>query len=79
MNIFKKRTAKSFIVAGLIFCLILWSTSVFASENEACDKAFVKCGVDAVIGGILSGPQMFLLIYSGCLMGYTWCLKYYVS
>jgi hypothetical protein len=79
MNIFRSHRVKNFVVTGLIICLIFWSTSVFASEKEACDKAFVKCGVDALIGGFLSGPQMFLFIYSGCLMGYTWCLKYYMQ
>ncbi len=78
MDIFKKPAVKSFVVVGLIFCLILWSPSVFASEKEVCDKALVKCGVDAVIAGILSGAQTFLLFYSGCLMGYSWCLKYYM-
>jgi len=78
MNFFKKQWAKRFVVAGLIICLMVGSTSVFASDKGACDKALVKCGVDAVIAGILSGPQTFLLFYSGCLMGYSWCLKYYM-
>ncbi len=79
MNIFKRQWTRGFVAVGLIFCLFLFGPSLFASEKEECDKALVKCSVDAVIAGILSGPQTFLLFASGCLMGYTWCLKYYVA
>jgi hypothetical protein len=79
MDVFRRQRVRGFVAAGLIFCLFLFSASLFASEKEECDRALTKCSVDAVIAGILSGPQTFLLFASGCLMGYTWCLKYYVA
>jgi hypothetical protein len=78
MKALKKRSVKSLVAACLVVCLIFCSSFVFASEKEVCDKALIKCGVDALIAGVLSGAQTFLLLYSGCLMGYTWCLKYYM-
>jgi hypothetical protein len=78
MNVFKKRAARNLAAAGLIMCLILGSASLFASETGVCEKALKRCGIDAAIAGLLSGPEMFLLYYSGCLMGYSWCLNYYM-
>jgi len=77
MNKFIKQSAKKFMVVGLIFSLvILCSTPGFASK-EACENALIKCGVDAAIAGLVSGPQSFLAYSAGCLIGYYWCLKYY--
>jgi hypothetical protein len=36
-----------------------------------------RCTTDAIKSGLVSGAQSFLVYFSGCLMGYTWCLKYY--
>jgi hypothetical protein len=72
-----KKSQKKLVVVGLIFCLIvLCSTPGFASK-EVCEKALARCGVDAVVAGLFSGPQAFLSYYAGCFMGYSWCLKYY--
>jgi hypothetical protein len=68
---------KKIFVMGLMLlvCLFLVS-SVFASE-DVCKKALTRCTADAVVAGLFSGPQSFLLYYSGCFIGYSWCLKYY--
>ena len=65
------------VVFGLIVCLCLFMvSSVYASE-DVCKKAVSRCVADAVKAGLVSGAQSFLIYLSGCLMGYTWCLKYY--
>ena len=68
---------KKIFVLGLmlVVCLFMLS-SVYASE-DVCKKALSRCTVDAVVAGLFSGPQSFLLYYSGCFIGYSWCLKYY--
>jgi len=77
MSKFIKNSAKKFVVVGLILSLvILFSSPGFASK-EACENALIKCGVDAAIAGLISGPQSFLAYAAGCLIGYSWCLKYY--
>ncbi len=77
MRKFIKHNSKKLVVAGLIFGLIvLWSSPVYASK-EVCENALARCGFDALVAGLFSGPQTFLAYYSGCLMGYSWCLKYY--
>jgi len=77
MKKFIKKSPKKLVVVGLIFGLIvLCSSSGFAS-TEVCEKALSRCGIDAAIAGLFSGPQAFLTYYAGCFMGYSWCLKYY--
>lgn len=77
MNIFKNQHSKQIIILGLmLFVCIFFVSSTFASE-DVCKKALSRCTVDAVIAGLFSGPQSFFLYYSGCFMGYSWCLKYY--
>lgn len=77
MNNFKNRRFRRIFILGLLcfVCLFLIS-SAFASE-DVCNNALSRCTTDAVIAGLFSGPQTFILYYSGCFMGYTWCLKYY--
>jgi hypothetical protein len=66
-----------YFVIGLIVCLCFGLVSSANASEDVCKKALSKCTVDAVKAGVTSGPQSFLLYYSGCYMGYTWCLKYY--
>jgi hypothetical protein len=79
MNILKNQHSKKIMVLGLMLfvCLFLVS-STFASE-DVCKKALSRCATDAVIAGLFSGAQSFLLYYAGCFIGYSWCLKYYVA
>jgi len=77
MNILKNQHFKRILILGLTVCVCLFFvSSTFASE-DVCKKALSKCAIDAVIAGLFSGPQSFLLYYAGCFMGYSWCLKYY--
>ncbi len=65
--------------AALILVLTLMAqVPVYAAGNtEICNKALLKCGVDATIAGLLSGGTAMLLMLMGCLIGYDFCLKYY--
>jgi len=65
------------IVFGLIVCVCFFLVSSTYASGDVCRKALSRCTVDAVVAGLFSGPQSFLLYYSGCFMGYSWCLKYY--
>ena len=65
------------IVIGLIVCVCFFLVSSGYASADVCKKALSKCSVDAVMTGLSSGLQSFLLYYSGCFMGYSWCLKYY--
>ena len=65
------------LVVGLMVCLCLLMVSSVHASDDVCKKALDKCTTDAVISGLFGGPQSFLLYYSGCFMGYSWCLKYY--
>lgn len=77
MKKFIKQNPKRLVVVGLIFSLIILCSSPGFASKEVCEKALARCGVDAAIAGLFSGPQTFLTYYAGCFMGYSWCLKYY--
>lgn len=77
-----KRSLKSMSAAVLILALALLITvsapAAMANDDiSVCNKALVKCGVDAAIAGLLSGGTPMALLFMGCLIGYDWCLKYY--
>jgi len=65
------------IIFGLIVCVCFFLVFSVNASADVCEKALSRCAVDAVIAGLFSGPQSFLLYASGCFMGYSWCLKYY--
>jgi len=64
-------------VLGLIVCVCFFLVFSAYASGDVCKKAFSRCTIDAAIAGLFSGPQSFLLYFSGCFMGYSWCLKYY--
>jgi len=70
------------ITAALILILFLTALAhlpALAQDNtEICNRALLKCGVDAVIAGLLSGMTTLAFTAMGCLIGYDWCLKYYL-
>lgn len=69
---------KSKITIGILALFVFFlATSTHLHAKEACDEALFKCGVDALIALVLSGPHIFVIYSSGCYIGYTWCLKYY--
>lgn len=65
------------ILSGLLILLI---ALLFLSPQQlvakGCDKALAECSVDAVIVGLFGGVHAGLLYFSGCLIGYGWCLEY---
>ena len=71
-----KRTAAA--LTFILFVTALANLPAWADDNtEICNKALLKCGVDAVIAGLLSGLPALAYTMMGCFIGYDWCLKYY--
>ena len=77
MKILRGNSHKKIMVVALALFILVYAAAPSLQANAGCVEALRKCSVDAVIALIFGGPQTFLLYYSGCLMGYTWCLKYY--
>ncbi len=64
--------------AFILLAAVITAVPVHAAENtNVCNKALLKCGIDAVIAGLLSGGTALLLISMGCIIGYEFCLKFY--
>ena len=77
MNQQKLFKTKTFI-AGSLICLLLFIPPIISSQQQRiCEQALEKCGGDAFLTLIFGGPQSFLAYYAGCLLGYSWCLKYF--
>ena len=77
MKILKNQHFRRIIILGLMFFVSIFFISSNYASAGVCKKALSRCTVDSVIAGLFSGPQSFLLYYSGCFMGYSWCMKYY--
>jgi len=78
MKVLRGNSHKKIMVVALVLFIFVYAAAPSLQANAGCVGALRKCSVDAVIALIFAGPHAFLLYYSGCLMGYTWCLKYYV-
>jgi len=63
------------IVASLLLVVLIVSPVLVAGKE--CEEAFMRCGADALITAVISGPGAGIVYATGCLLGYTWCLKYY--
>lgn len=65
---------------GFILVMILGtSISLHAQDNtDICTKALQKCGADAIVTTLFAGPLAGLEYFGGCLVGYDWCLKYFI-
>lgn len=75
-----KKWKRAKIFAGILCLLIIvQALSPVSASGGVCEKALGKCGADAAIAGLLSGFQTFAFYSSGCLMGYSWCLEYYMK
>jgi len=61
------------VLIGLLFLLGLTTAPVLGGD---CEKGLVKCGIDAAIVALFGGLQSGLTYFSGCLIGYGWCLDY---
>ncbi len=61
------------VMIGLMFAMGLAAAPALAGN---CERALIKCGIDAAIAGLFGGLQSGLTYFSGCLIGYGWCLDY---
>jgi hypothetical protein len=73
--IFGERRFQMKIVVSLFLVVLIFSP-VLAADND-CEAAFTRCGADALITAVISGPGAGIVYATGCFLGYTWCLKYY--
>ena len=79
MKIMKDQRFKRVFSVGLMLFVGVFLVSPHFASGDVCKDALNDCLLDAVVAGLFSGPQTFLLFYSGCLIGYTFCVKYYVQ
>jgi len=77
MKILRGNSHKKILVVVLVLFILVYAAAPSLQANADCMGALRKCSVDAIIILIFGGPHSFLLYYSGCFLGYTWCLKYY--
>lgn len=66
--------AAAAVLIGILLFLGLTAVPTLAGD---CERGLVKCGIDSAIVGLFGGIQSGLLYFSGCLIGYGWCLAYY--
>ena len=79
MNKIHRKKGSRILIGALVFSLLIgvvFAPSLHASR-AVCDRALARCGVDAVVAGLTGGPLAFALWGSGCLMGYSFCMRYY--
>jgi putative Mn2+ efflux pump MntP len=79
MKILKDRKWKRVFGVGLLLFMGLFLVSSGFASEDVCKEAMSDCLMDAVVAGLFSGTQTFLIYYSACMIGYTFCLKYYVQ
>lgn len=68
--------SKSVLVIVLVAAVILTAFPQQAQASEVCQRALEKCTVDAIISFLLGGGLTAGIMMSGCLNGYSFCLKY---
>lgn len=67
---------KSLLVIVLVAAVVLTAMPQQAEASEVCRKALEKCTVDALISFLLGGGLTAGIMMSGCINGYSFCLKY---
>jgi hypothetical protein len=74
----EKRNIRKRVLTGTLALLMIF---LFLTPHQlsagVCERALAKCGIDALLTSLLSGPEIGALYLSGCLLGYSWCLQYY--
>lgn len=78
INFFKGKKKGILMIVALALVVGLYVGVFPLHASETCERALVRCSVDAVVSLFFSGPSVFGLYSTGCLLGYAWCLKYYV-
>ena len=74
----KQKSNIKFLAGFLALLLISIAFTPHTLNAGVCERALAKCGIDALLSTLLSGPEIGALYYSGCLLGYAWCLQYYI-
>ena len=67
---------KSVLVIALVAAVVLTAIPQQSEASEVCQRALEKCTVDAIISFLLGGGLTAGIMMSGCLNGYSFCLKY---
>lgn len=62
----------------LVLGLLVLLAHPFMATAGVCEEAVGRCVVEAVISGIFGGSPALFAHATGCVVGYQWCLKYYV-
>lgn len=75
----KNRRISKVLAAVSIFLILGFVVTSAGWADSICEKALVRCLVDAVVATILAGPETGAAYVLGCLNGYTWCLMYYLD
>jgi len=79
MNGQKNKKASKVLPAVLIVLILVPGFNPAWGTDAICEKALVKCLVDAAVATILSGPEAGAAYVLGCLNGYAWCLTYFLE
>lgn len=74
---------KRLLTVAVVLALALAAVAIiglFPPDLEArvgiCEEALGRCGVDAVIAGLMGGAPAFGAYGAACALGYMWCLEY---
>ena len=73
----KRKIRKRFLFGTLVLLMIFIVLAPHQLSAGVCERALAKCGIDALLTSLLSGPEIGALYFSACLLGYSWCLQYY--
>ena len=65
------------IAAGIFIAIFVGLLTAVPALADDCEEALLECGIDAVVAALFGGIQSGLSYFSGCLIGYLWCLEYY--
>lgn len=73
-------TKRKWVLTGVILLLIFMVATPQALTAGVCEKALEKCILNAVLAGLFSlSPTVFTYFSASCLMGYSFCLSYYLA
>jgi len=71
-------TWPSRVLALSLAVLLIAAAAVLPLDAGTCERALQRCLADAMLAGVLGlNLQLLALFSTSCLLGYSWCLKYY--